>query len=674
MNDEHVYRYPRRITWPIELIGGLLVLWSTVRVARVALALLWNTWPLEPFILHRVPGLAELVSWVALTGPDQLNLQTFTMPLLWMLVTLFVVLILRNMFPPVRYSARGLLVGFEGDWVPVRWEGLRALRVTDTPDNKRFVVLAQAAGQDLTSWHRIYALLYHFRFRRGFLISSAIQDGEGLLRDIMNEIDRRSRLGEKLNIEMSEGPASPLFGMLLNLPGLLRGARNQSEAPVFQPVATAATMGSGAALTMPSIGGVIASAPQAAPAQPQVAPAQPQALAPAAQRQPTLAADAIQGGYSRGIQGVLNVLTVLILGFALWRYLAAWSMFLLFTFPSLRDTAIFRGVTVVPLVSHWGLLVGAHVALLLVVAIVLMLRHLFPAVALDSNGIVFSALGRSHWLAWEHVSFVKATDIRDEQHVILVEAEGRHLPWYYVMGSWLYDGGSGRGALIWPMLSQFEPLMQRMALELTRRQAPDQPMKLRDDAPGWLLMLAVRPAEALDRLVGVYERERDLPQDLELPAVLRAGLQMLWVTAAPAILLLLYWMMYKGQLLVLQVPLMLILAIIWGITEWPLASFLSSSIDQIVGVGNKGYQGLYLYPTAQLPRVLPLVLAVLLTLMGFPTLAMIAWGAGIAWSGLLTAGLWEALYGWRGPVLLAGSIMTVFFQILTLIGVLVLRG
>jgi hypothetical protein len=389
---------------------------------------------------------------------------------------------------------------------------------------------------------------------------------------------------------------------------------------------------------------------------------------------PALAGDAIQADYARPIQLALNIGTAVILGFAVWRYLVAWATFLIFMFPNLRDALLFRSVNVVPLVSAWGLLIGAHVGLVLLAAIVLMLRHLFPAVALDSNGVVFTALGRSQRLAWEQVAFVKATDLRDEEHVILVEAEGKSLPWYYVMGSWLYDGGAGRGALIWPMLPQFEPLMQRMALELTRRQQPDQELKLRDDAPGWMLMLAVRPAEALDRLVRMNERERDAPQDLEMPATTRAAIRMAMVAAAPAVLLLLYWMMYRGQLLLLQVPLMLVLSIIWGLTEWPLASFLASSMDQIAGAGNKGYQGLYMYPTAQLPRLLPLVLAIVLTLMGFPTLAIVAWGAGIAWSGLLTAGLWEALYGWRGPVLLGGSVMTVFFQILTLIGVLVLRG
>ncbi len=663
MYDERVYRYPRRITWPIELLCGLVVLWAALDVARVALLLLWQRWPVAPFLLNRVPGLEQLIAWLERTGPQQLTPQSFVTPLLWLLVTLFGALMLRNTLPTVRWSPRGLLVAFGGDWVPLRWEGLRALRVTDTPDGKRFVVLVQADGQDLTPWHRLYSFLYRFSLKRGFLISSAMQGGEQLLQDIMGEITRRNRLGEKLQVEMTEASPSPLFGLLLGDPGWLKGGA-QDEQPIFQPVATAATLGSAAALTMPSMGG-LAGVPTPTSA------VTKQASTPAA---PTQAHDAIRSDYPRAVLLGLNVLTVVIIGFALWRYLVAWTTFLIFSFPRLRDAALFRNVPIEPLVSHWGLLIGAHVALLLAAVFVVLLRHLFPAVALDSQGLVFTAFGRSRHLAWEHVSFVKATNIRAEQHMILVEAEGKHLPWYYLLGSWLYDGGSGRGALIWPMLPQFEPLMQRLALELTRRQQPDQPVKLRDDLPGWVLLLVARPAEALDRLVRLQDGERDMPQALEAASTLRAAMHMMWVAAAPAVLLLLYWMMYKGQILLLQIPLLLFLAIVWGGAEWPLASFLASSLDQVMGAGNKGYQGLYMYPTAQLPRLLPLGLAILLTLMGFPTLALVVWGAGIAWSGLLTAGLWEALYGWRGPLLLCGSIMTVFFQILTLVGVLVLRA
>jgi len=660
---EHEYRYPRRFTLISELVCGLAVGWTALNLIRAVVALLWLRWPVEPYILNRVSLLRSFATWVEETGPQNPTFISLFPPLGWLLLALVLALVVRNAFPAVRFSMRGMLVSFADDWVSIQWEGVRALRVTDAADGVRFVVLVQTDGSQLTSWHRIYSFLYRFGFSRGFLITSSMRDAEGLLREIMNEIARRQKLGEKLNISMEEGGRSPLFGLLLNPPGLFRRPSAQSQTPIFQPVTTAATMGNAAALTMPSMGGMTAAPSHKTTTTPQ----------PATVPSP-LSQDVISARYSPLVQAALNGITVLIVGCALWRYVADWMLFLVFAFPSLQESALFRNMEVVPLVSHWGLLLGTHLRLVLVAGVVLLLRHLFPAVAVDSVGLVFTALGRSHRLPWEQVRVVKATDVRDEQHVVLVEAEGTSLPWYYRIGPWLYDGGVGRGVLIWPLLRPFEPLMQRMALELTRRQQPDEPLRLRDDAPGWLLMLVVRPADALDRLVMLDEHDDDMPHTVETSQMLRAGGQMLWNAGAPAVLLLVYWITYRGFIFSPQVPFMLLIALIWGMTEWPLASFMASSLDQVMGAGNKGYRGLYLYPTAQLPRLLPLALGILLTLIGFPGLALLAWAGGIAWSGLLTAGLWAALYGWRGMPLLASSTMTIFFQILTLLGVLVLRG
>lgn len=656
MLTEHVYRYPRWLTWPIELLAAALVGWAAIAAARAVVLLIWQRWPLDPFILKHVPQIVELRTWLERTGPDDVSARALVPVLVWLLAALFATLVLRNLFPAVRFSVRGLLVWFSNDWVAIPWEGVRSIRVTEAGQSGRFVVLVQTESAQLTPWHRAYSLLYRLSLRRGFLISSSLEDGEGLLREMIEEVGRRRKLGEKLNLTIDDSARSLLFSFLLSPLSLLRPSA-AAEKPVFQPVATAATLGSSAALTMPSMGGAVTNG------------------ATGSRNHPAAATnETIHAGYPAFVQITLNVATTLIIGFALWRYLAAWTTFLIFQFETVREWPFFRDMPVAPLISPWGLLFGAHLGLVLVGGVVLMLRHMFPAVTVDSTGIVFTALGRSERLAWEQVAFVKATDLRAEQHVVLVEAAGKTLPWYYVMGSWLYDGGTGRGALIWPIVQPFEPMMQRIALELTRRQHPDQPVRLRDDAPGWMLLLALRPADALDRLVLLHETDDDMPQGLVWSAVSRAGLAMFWNALGPALLLLTYWMMYKGLLFSFQVPLMLVLALIWGLTEWPLASFLASSLDQMVGAGIKGYQGLYLYPTAQLPRLLPLVLALLLTLMGFPNLALLAWAAGIAWSGLLTAGLWEALYGWRGMSLLGGSVMTVFFQLLTFLGVLVLRG
>lgn len=661
MVEEQLHRYPRHITWPIEVLCAVLVGWRLIDVARTALLLLWRDHPLDSFVLERIPRLAELVAWLERTGPRQPTLSDLLTPLGWLGAALLVALVARNAFPPVRASLRGLLVWFGNDWVPVRWEGIRALRITDSPNGKRFVVLVQTDRRQLTPYHRLYSLLYRLGWRRGFLIGSAISDSERLVRGLLEEIERRRKLGEQLPVTIDDRSRSLLFGLLVDPLGLF--GRRTATQPVFQPVTTVATISNAAAFTLPSMGGTPAPAPAptSAPAASRAEPAPP-------------AGEVIVAGYPRALRLGLNLLTALIVLFAAWRYLVAWGTFLIFTFPSLQEAPVFRAVEVQPLVSHWGLLIGAHLGLLLLAAVLTMVHTLFPDVVVDRQGLTFRVLGRDYRLTWEQISFVKATDVRDDRHVILVEAANGCLPWPFIIGSWLYDGGLGRGALIWPMISSFEPVMQRVALELTRRQQPDQPPRLRDDAPGWLLMLVARPAEALDRLVQGYEAEVDAPRDLDLRQILQAGLRMLWVAAGPAAVLLISWMMYKGIVLSLQVPLVLLLLLLWGLAEWPLAALLASSLDQMIGTGTKGHQGLYLYPLAQLTRLLPFGVAIVLLLMGFPSLSLLAWLAGIAWSGLLTAGLWEALYGWHGLPLLGASLITVFYQILTLIGVLVLRG
>lgn len=253
MLSEKVFRYPRRITWPLEVICGVIVGWGLLSLTRSLLLLLWQRWPLDAFILHRVPPLADMIAWMARTAPREPSLRGMVPPLLLVLAAMFVALIVRNMFPAVRFSVRGLLVWFADDWVPVPWESIRKLQITDVADGKRFAVLVQTDDQHLTAWHRMYSFAYRWGMKRSFVITSSIEDGEDLLREIMGEIARRGKLGEKLNIKIEEDAFSPLFGTLLSPTSMFR--RTKTGAPVFQPVATAATMGASAALTMPSMGG-----------------------------------------------------------------------------------------------------------------------------------------------------------------------------------------------------------------------------------------------------------------------------------------------------------------------------------------------------------------------------------------------------------------------------------
>ncbi|HMO57793.1 MAG TPA: hypothetical protein PKC19_10570, partial [Roseiflexaceae bacterium] len=111
-----------------------------------------------------------------------------------------------------------------------------------------------------------------------------------------------------------------------------------------------------------------------------------------------------------------------------------------------------------------------------------------------------------------------------------------------------------------------------------------------------------------------------------------------------------------------------------GLLEWPLVATAVTVLDEMSGGGEEGNRAFYLYPVTQLPRLLPLGVALIALLIGVSWLAPIFWIAAIVWSFLLAAGLWGALYDWRGSQLLTGGLIPVLYQILMLIGYLLARS
>jgi hypothetical protein len=94
-------------------------------------------------------------------------------------------------------------------------------------------------------------------------------------------------------------------------------------------------------------------------------------------------------------------------------------------------------------------------------------------------------------------------------------------------------------------------------------------------------------------------------------------------------------------------------------------------LDENTGGGEEGYRALSLYPVSQLPRLLPMLAALVLAVVGVPVLPVVAWVAAIAWAYWLTAGLMEALYEWNGSQVILGGLLPVLWQLLLLIGFLV---
>ncbi len=169
---------------------------------------------------------------------------------------------------------------------------------------------------------------------------------------------------------------------------------------------------------------------------------------------------------------VMPLLWLLLAGLALWQYVRAWITFAYYQFPHIRTTTL-EHLAQGSVVSPLGMLLGAHVALLAVAVVVGLLYHLFPNVAADGSGITLTTFGRTRQLSWRDVRVVKATTLSPDRHVVLIESFGSALPWWYRIGPLAYEGGFGRGGLIWPMALNFEALMQRITLELTRQPHAD---------------------------------------------------------------------------------------------------------------------------------------------------------------------------------------------------------
>jgi len=66
--------------------------------------------------------------------------------------------------------------------------------------------------------------------------------------------------------------------------------------------------------------------------------------------------------------------------------------------------------------------------------------------------------------------------------------------------------------------------------------------------------------------------------------------------------------------------------------------------------------------------------ALVALLVGAQPLAALLWLGAIGWSFWLAAGLWSALYDWRSGQLIGGGLIPVVFQLILLIGYLVVRG
>jgi hypothetical protein len=647
--SESFHRYPRLITASIAWLSALLVAMALFNLGFAFLRGLWDLVGRDDSLISALPWLRPVIEFIDAAPRQRADsigefLPTLIGPLIWAGAALLVALVLRNAFPAIRTSDRGLLVEFAGSWLPVPWENISTLKVTDDLAGERFVVIAETNRRQLTSWHRLYSLAYDLRGRRGFYITSSINQFEQLVQTILNENHRAARAIEGVKpVQLREDAKSPLFRLLLS-PGSFfsRAAVEDTAArPESQPL------------------------PAGRPVR-AVYPARITAL-------------------FTGAAALLSVAMVL-------SYLGYWGRFLALELPQLRTIAPFSWTygdanyvelynafrtRAVPLLgvagrpdlpAPWWLLVAAHLMLLLAVPTLLWLRNLLPSLESRDDGLAVRNMLNGRWqlIPWQRVAAFKATEVSEQSQILLLQARG--LPGTGRLSSLIYDGSLSPGLLVTSAISYFQPLLTHALHRIAPLEREGAPPILQQEARSWLLWLSLQRRPALAALVE-EARDDETTKGFSMRGLLAAARPMAGVALLPALLLVVY------GLLADQPPTFglvggAIALWLFGMLEWPLVALVSVLLDENTGGGEEGYRALVVYPRSQLPRVLPLLAAVFMQIVGLPVLPVLAWVGAIAWAFWLAAGLFETLYEWRGSQAVLGGLLPVIWQLLLLIGFL----
>jgi len=634
---EQVHRYPRWITWLIEFLSFLTVGAAMLQFGRDLLLLLWRTLGLDTSLMAQVPYLPEIVLAISNGAPlprrEQssgllgvvMNLGQLMPALGWLALALLLALLLRNSLPTIRTSPRGMLVEFAGAWLPLPWESLRAIKVTEDLAAERFVLLAEADPQQLTGWHRFYSLLYRFGFRRSFLIISAISDFQVLIKTLLAETDRVARVLDNVKpAKLQEEASSPLFRLMLS-PASFFSRRTKAEAEASAE------------------------------------------LVPSVTSRTTMA-----GTYPRRISIIFTWGAGLLVVIALFRYAIYWLKFLALTFPALQTQPIFNRLTLFQLPANWWLLVAAHLLLIVVFWVAAGLWNILPNLEARGEGLAVQHFGQWQVVPWSAITAIKVTELSEQSQIVLIQAR-KGLPGHKRLSSLLYEGSLKPGVLLTSALSNFEQVLQRVVLEVSRQADPSAPTNtpiLQSDTRSDLLLFSFRSSAAIDQLVA-ESRVDEQDKTLETRRLLGTAGRMAWLALPPALLLLFDRVIQQGILPGPALIVGVIVLFVLGMLEWPLVGLVLTMLDEMTGGGEEGNRAFYLYPTSQLPRLLPQAGALLLVLLGVPILPVLLWLGAIVWSFLLAAALCEELYDWRGGQLFGGGLVPVVFQLLVLLAYLV---
>lgn len=633
---EQIHRYPRRIGALVELVVAVAAIVAIVLFVRDLLRIFWETQGVAPTLLE-IPMMRDVVLLVNGSVPtccsDLLTILPSLIPdLILLSLALLLVVIVQTLLPTVRTSARGILVEFAGTWLPIPWESIVEIKVTEA--NERYIMLIQTDGQHLVGWHRLYSFLYCLDLRPAFLVSSSISEFDNLVRTLLSETDRVARVLDRNAAKLREEASSPFFRFILS-PGAFF-SQKQKPASVAGQTAT------------PASGVQVISRGQD---------------------------DVVAGTYGRPIQLLLGGGATLLQVLVIARAVALVLVGLALLFPVLAPFPPFSLLELRIAGPAWWPLVAAVLVLLIGLSLVSLIRGLLPEVAARRDGLAVRYGKRWVVIPWQAIQAVKVTELSETSQIVIIQAKSKQLPWVARFSSWIYDGSNQPGVMITSAFSTFEPLLQRLILEVmgspTENTSTEQQI-FQSEARSDFLMLLLSPTQAFDLLV---EELRADSSTLKIndQLVLRQFRPMLLLAAFPPLILLIDRCLQQLALPDGRVLIAMLFMLLLGVLELPIVAMVAPALDKSTGGGEEGARPWYLYALSQLPRVMALIGILIITLLGVPFLPALAWLGLLVWIFVLAGGLWSALYDWRQSLLLTGSLIPVFWQLITLIGFLLFR-
>ncbi|MDW8403466.1 hypothetical protein [Chloroflexus sp.] len=642
---EKVYSYPRRRLFWRSALGNVLVIASLFGVLYQLLrGMVTASEPLALW-LRRSPWLRLLYDWLAPLPRDvSAWLPEALTTLLLAVAGLVVALILLNTFPAIRVSTRGLLIEFAGGWLPVAWGELQQIHVTSDEAGQRFVLLVIPAktAKRLTGWHRLYGLLYGTTFQPSFLISSSIEGFDHLLNTILQENARAIRAIEHAQpVVVDEQRRSLLFGLFL------RGATIETSTNIDLPPATG----------------------------PDVT-----AFLPA-----------------WSLARLANLGTVIfVLFFGLLHYRSYWERALALLFPNLRSNPSLLWISRDPLynaiftayqgvsVSFFGiagrpdlpapawLLIAAHLLLVLIIVIVIALLAAMPlSVIAGQVGLTLRFLPRplpfERLIPWTSVIACKVIDLGFGYTIAFVQSPS--LPWLSRLCGLVVTGQWVPGTILIGTMKNWSALIERCAERLSHVPPINNMPRFQPAAFAPNLQLIGQPVATI-----VAMRAELNASGASTPSLLWTAGRAMAVVALPLGLMFAIPGLLDGDrwphLGIILGGLGFWLA---GLLEWPLVVLVSIIIHGNFDSDEEQARIFAFYPLVQMPRLLPLLLALISLIVNLPWLAAIFWLAALTIAYWVTAALWVEVYEWDGTQVILGGLLPVIWQLFVMVAFWLLR-